>query len=259
MPNKHAIVSICIILAVGLGLATACSSSGFYGPCEAPDRLLPESLLGTWRLSYPSDHWVSNPIAGSLVVTGTTPYLVASGATPMPLKGCEWLVGLGGRLLGSDRAWERCPLLRGQTYQMEGTETITLNGDGTYLQTFVSSGYTYASPLNHWEFISDSLDGPKLRMDNMKYFAEGVSQANSSVRIVLNPQVVDSLRAQRGRESHTKSGAEKLPVIVAYPDDGFIFLYPRLCKGELSLAQMVFRSSDADNQVVTNPVFSRQH
>jgi hypothetical protein len=140
---------------------------------------------------------------------------------------------------------------------MEGQETVTLNKDGTYQQSFVSSTYSYTSPLNRWEFISATPDGPKLRMDNMKYFAEGVPQANSSVFIVLHPQVVDSLRVQKYRYSHPRSETKNLVVAVAYPDYGFIYLYPRLCDGKLSLAQMVFRPSDADNQVVTNPVFRR--
>lgn len=258
MQNRRIPLAICVVLAAALGLLTACSSWGFFSPCKAPDDLSPESLLGTWHLAYPSDHWVSDPIEGSLVVTGMTPYLVAPDAPPMALTGCEWLVGLEGRLLGPEQAWERCPLLRGPSYQMEGQEMLTLYEDGTYQQTFVSGAFAYNSPLNRWQFIGDSPDGPKLRMENMKYFAEGVSQANSSVRIVLHPQVVDSLRAQRERESQSGSEMTNLPLVIAYPDDGFIYLYPRLCEGELSLAQMVFRPSDADNQIVANPVFTRR-
>lgn len=250
MPNRRLTLFVFITLAVS-GLLASCSPWGF-GPCQTPGNLLPERLLGTWRLTYPSNHWVSDPVEGSLVVSGTTTFLVAPAATPMSLALCEKIVPIR-----PDVAWERCSLLRERAYQMEGQETVTLNQDGTYQQTFVSSTYSYTSPLYQWEFIGDTPDGPKLRMNNMKYFAEGVPQGNSSVFIVLQPQVVDSLRVQKYRQSHPRSETDNLIVSVAYPDYGFIYLYPRLCDGKLSLAQMVFRPSDADNQVVTNPVFRR--
>lgn len=248
MPNRRVIPFVFFALTV-FGLLGACSSLGFYAPCKTPGNLIPKQLFGAWRLTYSPDHWVSDPVEGSLVVSGTTTYLVAPAATPMSLAACERIVPLE-----SNVAWERCSLLRGRAYQMEGQETIMLNQDGTYRQTFASSTYSYTSPLYRWEFIGDTPDGPKLRMNNMKYFAEGVPQGNSAVFIMLQPQVVDSLRVQKYEQAHPQ---ENWVISVAYPDDGFIYLYPRLCDGRLSLAQMVFRPSDADNQVVTNPVFRR--
>ena len=68
---------------------------------------------------------------------------------------------------------------------MEGTETLLLREDGTFRHTFRSTDYSYESPKQQWEFISadDEPDGPKLRMEGMKYFAEGITQANSRSRI----------------------------------------------------------------------------
>jgi hypothetical protein len=200
----------------------------------------------------PPNHWVSDPVEGSLAITGTITYLVAPDATPMSLAECWWLQSM------PDVAWEGCGLLRGEEYPMKGQESITLDDDGTYQQILVSGAYSYTSPANSWELIMDSPDGPKLRMYDMKYFAEGVVQANSHVPITLHPQVVDSLRVQDYREAQGWSKGLVLDVEVVYPEQGYIYLYPRRCAGEFSLVQMVFRPSDADNLVVENPVFQRR-
>lgn len=253
MPNRRAVLLVLIILAAGVGLLASCIALGFHGPCKIPpDNLAPESLVGTWRLTYPSDHWVSDPVEGSLVMSGTTTYLVAPGATPMSLAQCE-RVGP----IWPDVAWERCPLLRGLAYRMEGQETVTLNSDGTYQQTFASDTYSYISPLNRWEFITDTPDGPKLRMRGMKYFSEGIRQANSSVHITLSPQRADLDRLQKHLQSHPTSETAGIVAGVAYPEDGFIYLYPRICEGRLALVQMGFRVG-SDDWSPNNPVFRRQ-
>lgn len=254
MSNRRAVLIVLLSLAAGVGWLASCSWLGFFGPpCQTPKRnLTPESLLGTWRLTYPSDQWVSDPIEGSLVVSGTTTYLIAPEATPMSLTQCE-RVGP----VWPDVAWEECPLLRGSAYRMEGQETVTLNSDGTYQQTFVSSTYSYTSPLQHWEFITDAPDGPKLRMHGMKYFSEGIRQANSSVHITLSPQRADRDRWDKFFKSHSRSETAGLVVGVAYPEAGFIYLYPRKCERELSLVQMGFRVG-SDDWRPNNPVFRRE-
>ena len=256
MYNRRAILFVLITLAVGGGLLATCVSRGFYGPfygpCKVPPNLASESLFGTWQLTYPSDYWVSDPAEGSLVVSGTTTYLVAPAASPMSLAQCEKV----GPVRRED-AWRWCPVLRGPAYRMEGQETVTLNRDGTYQQTFVSSTYSYTSPLNHWGFIGDTPDGPKLRMHGMKYFSEGIRQANSFVHITLSPQRVDLDRLQKYLQAHPPSETTDIVAGVAYPEDGFIYLYPRFCEGKLSLVQMGFRVG-SDDWYPNNPVFHRK-
>lgn len=235
------VISLCVLL-------SAC----FYGPCKQPARLEQGDLYGEWQLTYPTNHWVSDPVEGSLVVTGTVTYLVAPEATPMSLAECSWVE------FRPDLAWEGCGLLRREAYPMEGQESITLYDDGTYQQVFVSGAFSYTSPTNKWELILDSPDGPKLQMYDMKYFAEGVAQANSYVPITLHPQVVDRLRVQDYRETQGWDEGLIWDVQVVYPERGYIFLYSRRCAGELSLVQMVFRPSDPDNLVIENPVFQHK-
>ena len=227
----------------------ACLSKTLHGPCAVPKNLKESDVLGGWHLTY-SEHYVSDPIEGSLVVSGTTTYLIAPGAIPMSLEGCE----KHGR--GDPRtAWERCPLLRGPDYVQEGEERITLFKDGTYQQRFASGTYSYTSPINRWELITETPDSPKLRMKGMKYFAEGIAQANSAISVQFSPQMSDQLRVQAYKK--TTSSQQDLGTWVTYPDDGFVYLYPRLCDGQLSLVQMTFGPHDPDNVTVRNPVFKR--
>ncbi|MFZ5919071.1 MAG: hypothetical protein ACOYZ7_19225 [Chloroflexota bacterium] len=120
----------------------------------------------------------------------------------------------------------------------------------------MSETYSYTSPLYQWELITDAPDGPKLRMEGMKYFAEGIAQANSTIQMILKPQTVDLLRIQEYQES-TEPRPEGIGSGVLYPDFGYIYLYPRVCKGELSLVQMGWRVGDPDNLTISNPVFQR--
>ncbi len=246
------------LLLVGVFLSL-CLGCAVHVPCTLPYRLNEEDLFGEWELTYDYTYWVSDPIEGSLVVTGTTAYLVRPATDPMPLTRCNWLVGFRGQLSGEDFAWERCPQLRSEDHSMEGIETVHLREDGTYQHTFRSTDYSYESPKQQWEFIStdDAPDGPKVRMEGMKYFAEGVAQANSTARIVLKPQTADLLRIQEYVES-TEPRPEGVGGGVVYPDFGYVFLYPRVCQGELSLVQMGFRVGDPDNPVIRSPIFRRK-
>ena len=254
--RRRTLLCMVITLVVGLGLLASCATLGLYGPCKVPRNLSPESVLGEWSLTYPSDYWVSDPIEGSLVVTGTMPYLIAPGATPMPLEDCWEIVGLDGKLQWQNDAWKSCSTLRGPSYRMEGDETVTLYANGTYQQNFVSSTYSYTSPLNRWEFIANVPDGPKLRMYGMKYFSEGIRQANSFVHITLSPQRADLDRLQKYRQSLPPGETTAIVAGVAYPEDGFIYLYPRNCERRLCLVQMGWRVG-SDDWHPNNPVFSR--
>jgi len=237
-------------------MLTACHGITFHRPCKVPKDLSEQELIGAWQISYSVEPYVvSDPIAGSLVVTGTTPYLVASNSTPMPLDKCEKLVGFGGQI-DEITAWQWCVQLRGEDYLMEGEEMVVLYENGTFQQMFFSDAYSYTSPLLTWELISNTPDGPKLRMNGMKYFAEGNAQANSSIQMILKPQTIDLLRIQEYVESIEPS-PEGLGGGVLYPDFGYIYLYPRMCEDELSLVQMGWRVGDPDNLVTSNPVFQK--
>ena len=243
MKRIYLLSGVTVLLCV---LLLACK---LYSPCAIPKRIEKADVIGVWHLTY-AQHYVSNPIEGSLVVSGTTTYLIAPNATPMSLEECE----KGGRV-SLKTAWEQCPLLRSPRYPMEGEERIILFEDGTYQQFFVSGAYSYTSPLNRWELITDTPDGPKLQMQWMKYFAEGIAQANSYINILIGPQMSDQLRVQKYKEA-TQS-YQDLKTWVTYPGDGFVYLYPRLCDGKLSLVQMAFKAHDPDNMTVRNPVFKR--
>ena len=240
-------------------LLSACLGNIFHRPCNVPEGLNEQELIGEWRISYSAEPYVvSDPIEGSLVATRTVPYLVVPNSTPMPLSECALLlIGYNGNIENQDVAWERCSKLRGEDYLMEGKERVVLYEDGTYQQIFSSDAYSYTSPLQSWDLITDTPDGPKLRMNGMKYFAEGIAQANSSIQMILKPQTVDLLRIQEYVES-TKPRPDGLGGGVIYPDFGFIYLYPRMCKDELSLVQMGWRVGDPDNLVTSNPVFRKR-
>jgi len=238
---------ICLLIGIAALLGTLLSACKLYSPCAIPKRIEKADVIGMWHLTY-SKHYVSDPIEGSLVISGTTTYLIAPKATPMSLEECE----KGGRV-SPKTAWELCPLLRGPRYPMEGEERIILFEDGTYQQFFISGTYSYTSPLNRWEMITDTPDSPKLQMQGMKYLAEGVAQANSAISIFLNPQVVDALRIQKFNA--TTDPQHRVRPWITYPDNGFVYLYLRLCDGRLSLVQMVFGPQDPDSMGVRNPVF----
>lgn len=248
MSNTKRILPLAIM--VGFLLA-GCLGITLYGPCAVPKQFEEQDLLGDWKAAY-DEHYVSDPVEGTLVISGTVTYLVAPDATPMSLESCKGPAGV----VWPDVAWERCPILRGESYLMRGEETLMLNENGTYQHSFVSGTYSYTSPINRWELVEDTPDGPKLRMEGMKYFAEGVAQANSMVNIRLRPQMADQMRVQEFLMASKE--VEPFKVVVTYPDDGFIYLYPRLCNGELSLVQMGLHVYDPDDLVVVNPVFRRE-
>lgn len=138
---------------------------------------------------------------------------------------------------------------------MNGDETLFLYEDGVYAHTFISSEYAYRDGGNTWEFILDAPDSPKLKMNGMKYFADGIERATPDKPFNLSPQMPDSFRVQDYNKD--KKGDQWVRSGLDYPTDGFIYLYPRLCDGELALVQMMDPRQDPDDMTVQNPVFRR--
>ena len=166
-------------------LLLICLGCTVYSPCKVPDQLSDDDLIGEWELEYGPGYWVSDPIEGSLTVSGTTAYLIEPGGGLLPLSRCNWLVGYKGQLNRAHACLEKwCPQLRTETYYMEGTGVLHLQKDGTYRQTFKSSEYSYTGPVGRWEFVSadEAPDGPKGRLHGMKYFVRGSPRRTAEYR-----------------------------------------------------------------------------
>ena len=138
---------------------------------------------------------------------------------------------------------------------LSGDEAVILNADHTFAHTFQSSEFSYADEGKRWELLLDAPDSPKLKMHGMKYFADGPDQADPRVPYSISPQMPDRFKIQDYNEDHR--GDHWIRMGVTYPTDGFIYLYPRLCDGALSLVQMMDPRQDPDDMTVQNPVFKR--
>jgi hypothetical protein len=139
---------------------------------------------------------------------------------------------------------------------LNGNESIVLDEDGIYVHSFTSNGYAYHDQGNRWELVLDAPDSPKVKMKNMKYFAFGIEQAETQGSFALSAQMADRFRIQDYDKD--KSGAQWVSKGVTYPTDGYIYLYPRLCDGELALVQMMHPRQDTDDMSVQYPVFTRK-
>jgi hypothetical protein len=139
------------------------------------------------------------------------------------------------------------------TESIDGTERIVFSENGTYIQTFESERFNYASTENQWEFVSSVSEGPKLVMHRFKYYPHGLYL--SSAGLELSPQTFDiGLYQDAYRETGIK--AEKFSV--DYPKDGFVFLYPRICLGKLALLHMVAAGlGDPDSLGIDHPPFEK--
>jgi hypothetical protein len=58
-------------------------------------------------------------------------------------------------------------------------------------------------------------------------------------------------------ETYPLREQRRAKIIVEYPIDGFVYLYPRNCLGKLVLLQMVSGTGDPDALAVHNPVFTK--
>lgn len=241
------LILVLLVLAL-LGGLKGCSYFGVGGACGVPRVVAQGDILGEWTLDYGRtypQYYVSDPLSGTVIYRNSEPYLLRTDGSVQPLD-------LYCRNKRPEEIWAKCPDLRGQPYPMRGQERITFFKDGTYQQRFASDDYSYVSQVERWELIESSSDGPKLRMHGMKYFAAGVAQAESPHGVELTVQLQDALRI-REREDLT----EDVNAAVIYPDDGFVYLYPRVCLGKLSLVQMAFGQLSTSDFPPTNPVFRR--
>ncbi|MBM4459905.1 MAG: hypothetical protein FJ011_19445 [Chloroflexi bacterium] len=225
------------------------------GPCAVPRRVTEADVVGEWRAVY-SNYYVKNPITNTLVVSETAIYRMLPDGALFDLGQC------GSAAEPAVDYSVRCPVLQGEEVRITGEEQVVINRDGTYRQTFSSGSYTFTGPLNTWHLIIDPAAGPMLQMDGMKYFAAGIVLADSPIHLSLGAQMADQLRAQDYYQKHpveqtTTSGITHRDTGFVYPDIGFVYLFPRLCTGKLSLLQMVFGGGDPDNLTVRNPIFTR--
>jgi hypothetical protein len=138
------------------------------------------------------------------------------------------------------------------TERIDGTEQLVINENGTYIQSFISDDFVYVSHENKWELVTNVSEGPKLIMYGFRYFPHGLKLADGPLE--LSPQTVDLIRYQ---EMRNKTGIKTEKLIVSYPEDGFVFLYPRNCFGDLTLLPMVADQGDPDALAVHNPPFEK--
>ncbi len=245
MIMKQRFVKLITILLALVGLVLICRFLFHalypYGPCDLPRRTVAkDDLVGEWRAVY-SQQGVSDPVAGTVEVISDTLHLVDPDGKLTSLAAVCFARSPEG-------AWFTCrSALRGNTYFLNGEETLRFWENGTYQQVFVSETYSYTSPLYQWELVTNAYDSPKLKLYDGKYFPAGITQAFNENGIILRPQHSDRNLAPRPSRSE---------LIITYPIDGFTVLYPRICSGELSLTQMMHQSYDADDFTVKNPVFA---
>jgi hypothetical protein len=227
-----------MILAATAVLLIGCERrANFYDACDTPDRLSMDDLSGTWVADY-ADYYTRDPLMGTLVMSGTRPYLIDPSGMPLSLaQRCE--------TMSLDEIWSACLLVQDRGYAMDGFERLLLTSGGAYTQTFAAVDYQTSGK---WELMLDHPDAPVLRMSGMRYFAAGWEFAKGDRPIYLEPQLPDLLEGETG---NTES-------IVHYPEDGLVYLYPRRCAGELVLQQMVFGGQEPDSPSLQGPVFKRQ-
>jgi hypothetical protein len=240
-------VLISVLLMMVVGLVFTCRFLNDvlypYGPCDVPRRAVTtKDIVGEWWTVY-NRQTVSDPVTGELTVIGDTLHLVKPDGNIMPLeeRGCSADF--------PEAAWFNCSDLRGENYFLSGVETLKFWENGTYQQIFVSETFTYTSPINQWELVTTAGDSPKLKLHDGIYFPAGIVQAFSENNVSLRPQHSDG---------NLVPVSTRPSLLIVYPKDGFTFLSPRICSGELSLTQMIHQRYDADDWTVKNPVFSRR-
>lgn len=134
--------------------------------------------------------------------------------------------------------------------KVSGTETLVLAEDGAYTQTFRSPDFDYEGQ-GQWELITSEGDGPKVAMYGLKYFANGIDYRNEA--LLLSLQMPDLLRYHEMYSWEERTAK----LVVNYPTDGFVYLYPRSCLWKFVLLQMVSGAGDPDDLAVHNPVFTK--
>lgn len=142
--------------------------------------------------------------------------------------------------------------LDSESTKITGTETLILLSNGAYIQVFDGPEHVYVGQAHEWKLIVDEGDGPKLAMTGLRYYANGVEWADGP--LLLSLQMPDLLRYDKIYPLFSERRAR---LTVNYPEDGFVFLYPRDCLGKFVLLQMVSGPVDPDDLTVHNPVFSK--
>ena len=135
--------------------------------------------------------------------------------------------------------------------RISGVETLTIHADGTYSQLFESAEHNYTGPANQWSLVLDEGDGAKLKMEGLRYYANGLDYVNRPLNLRL--QMADKLDYKES----VPLADQKAKIVVNYPEDEFVYLYPRTCRGEFVLLQMVSGGGDPDDLTVHNPVFTK--
>lgn len=136
--------------------------------------------------------------------------------------------------------------------RISGIETLNIHGDGTYSQHFQSPEYNYTGPANQWSLILNEGDGAKMQMEGLRYFANGLDYMNGPLNLSL--QTPDRLAY---KESVPDMADRTAKITVLYPEEGFVYLFPRSCRGKFVLLQMMSGRGDPDNLTVHNPVFTK--
>jgi hypothetical protein len=136
--------------------------------------------------------------------------------------------------------------------EISGVETLIIHADGTNSQHFESPEHSYISSANKWSLVLDEGDGAKLQMEGLRYFANGLDYVAGPLNLSL--QLVDILAY---KESIPRIADRKAKIVVNYPEDGFVYLYPRSCLGKFVLVQMVSGGGDPDALAVRNPVYTK--
>ena len=132
-----------------------------------------------------------------------------------------------------------------------GIERIQMFHDGTYVQTFDSPNFSYVSERYTWRLVSEG-DGPKLEMQGLRYFANGIEASEETLNLLMQTPDVIRFRDKYGYEG---TEARTVKLAVQYPTDGFVYLYPRNCLGKFVLLQMVSDPADPDDPTEHKPVF----
>lgn len=108
------------------------------------------------------------------------------------------------------------------------TEQITFNADYTYIQVF-ENGLENRST---WQLIKGEPDSPKILLNNGWFYyttddlTYEVELGTITKSKQLTPQVLDML----------EYGSK---ITINYPNDGYLYMYPRMCQGKFTLQGMV--------------------
>lgn len=118
------------------------------------------------------------------------------------------------------------------------TEQITLNANYTYVQVF-ENGLENRST---WQLIKGEPYSPKILLNYGWFYYTTTDYTVGEAELgtitkskQLTPQVIDIV----------EHGSE---IVINYPKDGYIYMYPRICQGKFALQGMVDHDVDLDSR-----------